>query len=124
MSISFLDMGSIDQEKFAGQLFFDERVQRVIVAGVKPQEWVCTKYVRSTALCKDAAYIIFVCIGCRCGSSQWSFFKNAIVCKDIYQICSHEIKEILLWDITNCFRRKTYRKEKTKKNKNRGRRSL
>ena len=53
-----LDMGSIDQEKFAGQLFFDERVQRVIVAGVKPQEWVCTKYVRSTALCKDAAYII------------------------------------------------------------------
>lgn len=53
-----LDMGSIDREQFAASLFFDDRVQRVIVAGVKPQEWVHTRYVRSNALCKDAAYIL------------------------------------------------------------------
>ena len=53
-----LDMGNIDREKFAAQLFFDNQVKRVIVAGVKPQEWIYTRYVLSNSLCKDALYII------------------------------------------------------------------
>lgn len=53
-----LDFGSIEREQFAASLFFDERMQRVIVAGTKPQEWTHTKYVLANALCKDAAYIL------------------------------------------------------------------
>ena len=53
-----LYFGSIEREQFAASLFFDERMQRVIVAGTKPQEWTHTKYVLANALCKDAAYIL------------------------------------------------------------------
>lgn len=119
-----LDMGSIDQEKFAGQLFFDERVQRVIVAGVKPQEWVCTKYVRSTALCKDAAYIISFASDADVEAVSGAFSKMPLFAGYIPDMFARDQGDLALGYNKLFSEKKTYRKEKTKKNKNRGRRSL
>lgn len=52
-----LDMGDINREDFDGNLFLADGVKRVMVAGVKPNEWQQTKYVRNNAMCSDVSFI-------------------------------------------------------------------
>ena len=51
-------MKQMEQQNVKYEMCIRDRMQRVIVAGTKPQEWTHTKYVLANALCKDAAYIL------------------------------------------------------------------
>ena len=53
-----LDMGPLTTDVFESNIFFDNRVKRVIVAGIKPDEWVYTKHIKENQQLADVEYII------------------------------------------------------------------